>query len=302
MFRTILASLAAFALALGAVQTAAAETLSDTEHNFRVTVPSGWVSEQNPTEGIRLIMGSAKREQTQGTCNVVTEAHAGSKALSPAQIEKELDGTLNDAAWLAVFKTVIFIDNVAIEKSGSERMNGRKAYFVVATFNSVMPGMPLRQVKVKQYLHAIPGELFFITCSASQDSYAQEEDDFKTVFAPFAPLNDTIATAEPGGVTSLTLYARANFGGVSRVVTRDTPDLATFGWHDAAASMSVAGPGLWQVCDGANYAGSCSVVAGVSHQSLAIASARHVSPAQSNFALMLQAGGEQGTRATIGRH
>ena len=127
-------------------------------------------------------------------------------------------------------------------------------------------------------------------------------DRFKTVFESFAPLNDTLAAAEPAGLATLTLYAGADFGGVSRGVTQDAPDLAAFGWHDAAASMSVAGPGLWQVCDGANYAGSCRVVAGVSHESLAIASARHLSPVLSNFALMLQAGADQGTRAAIRRH
>ena len=58
MFRTILASLAALLLVSGAMQTAAAETVRDAEHNFSVTVPSGWVSDNNPSGDVRLAMGS----------------------------------------------------------------------------------------------------------------------------------------------------------------------------------------------------------------------------------------------------
>ncbi len=301
MFRAILAGLAVLALG-GAVQSAAAETVSDTEHNFRVTVPTGWASLANPTENIRIVLGSPRREQTGGSCNVVTEPHPPSKTLSPAQIETELDKELNEASWLAMFKTVIFVDNIVIEKTGSESMNGRKVYYVLATFNTVMPGAAVRQVRLKQYLHAIPGEIFFVTCSATQGSYAQEEDDFKTVFNSFAPLNNAVASAQPSGAASLTLYAGADFAGVSRVVTRDTPDLTAFGWHDAAASMSTSGAAVWQVCEAANYAGRCRVVADALHERLAVASARRLSPAQISFATMMQAGGATGvSRAAGGR-
>jgi hypothetical protein len=299
MLRIISAGFVVLCLAFGANAVALAETVRDTAHNFRVTVPSGWKSEANPSDDIRLFMTSSKAEQTGGSCNVVSEAHPKSSTLTQSAIEGELDQELNDAAWLAMFKSVIFIDNVAIEKTGSERINGHKAYYVIATFDSVTPGSPIIPVKLKQYLHAIPGEVFFVTCSAAHDGYAVEEDNFNSVFASFAPLNDTVAAAEPNGVPSLTLYAGANFGGVSRVVTQDTPDLALAGWREKAGSMSVAGPGLWQVCDGPNYAGTCRVVSSVLHQNVKAASARRLSPAQSNFALLLQAGGAQSTGAVL---
>ena len=304
MLRAILTGFAVLAFGQGAIQTALADDYSDTEHNFRITVPNGWPSEKNPTEDIRLIMGSAKREQTGGTCNVVTEANPGSKTMSQEQIDAALDTEVNDAAWLDMFKSVIFLDNIVIEKSGSERRHGRKAFYVLVTFETTVPGMPLRHVKAKQYMHAIPGEIFFVTCSASQDTYAQEEDDFKTVFDSFAPLADTVAAAEPSGVPSLTLYAQANFSGVSRVLTQDTPDLALFGWHDNAASASVAGADFWQVCDGPNYTGRCRVVTNAVHsdlgqKGLAIASVRHLPPTQAHFALMLQAGGARSVQAAL---
>jgi hypothetical protein len=302
MLRVILAGLAAACVALGVNATALAETVRDTTHNFRITVPDGWKSEKNPNDEIRVVMISSKAEQTGGNCNVVTSAHPKSAAMTLPQIEAEIDKELDEGAWLAMFKQVIFIDSVAIEKSGSERLNGRKAYFVLATFNSISPGSPLVPIRLKQYLIAIPGEVFFITCMALQDGFAAEEETFQTVFKSFAPLNDTVAALEPKGVPSLSLYARADFAGVSRVVTQDTPDLAVTGWRERAGSMSVAGPGLWQVCDGANYSGSCRVVSSALRRNVTAASARRLSPAQSGFALMLQAGGAQSAGALLRKH
>ena len=302
MLRAILTGLGALALALGAVQAAAAETVRDTEHNFRVTVPTGWESTKNPSDQIRITMASPQHQQTGGICNVASQAHPPSKAMTPAQIESELDTQLNDAAWAGLFKAIIFFDNVVVEKSGSEQMNGRKVYYAVVTLNAVSPGAPLHAIKLKQYWHVIPGEMFFVTCSATQDGYAQEEDNFKTVFESFAPLNDVVASAEPNGVPSLTLYARANFAGVSRVVTHDTPDLAAFGWRDAAASISIGGPGIWQVCDGADYSGTCRVIAGAVHESVAVASARRLSPAHGTFVALLRAGGAQSAGAAVRAH
>src|SRR5258706_2604817 len=140
MLRAIFTGLSALALGLVAVPAAAAETVRDTEHNFRVTVPAGWESTKNPSDDIRIAMGSPNRKETGGNCNVVTAAHPQSKAMSPAQIESELDTQLNEAAWASLFKAIIFFDSVVVEKSGSEQMNGRKAYYAVVTLNAVSPG------------------------------------------------------------------------------------------------------------------------------------------------------------------
>jgi hypothetical protein len=87
------------------------------------------------------------------------------------------------------------------------------------------------------------------------------------------------------------------------VVTQDTPDLALAGWRgDTAGSISVAGSGLWQVCDRANYAGTCRVVSSTMHRDVRAASARRLSGAQSNFSLMLQAGGVQSAGALLRTH
>jgi beta/gamma crystallin len=298
MLRAILVGVSLLALC---AEPSLAETVRDTQNNFRVSVPSGWKADKYPAEDLKVVLAAPDREQTGANCNVVTEAHPPSKAMTQAQIDADIDAQVNEAAWSAMFKSVIFIDNVVVEKSGTERLNGHNGHFVVVSFASVTPGMPIRQVKLKQDLIAIPGELFFVTCSASQDAYAQKEDEFKSVFESFAPLNDSVATIEPSGVPSLTLYARSNFDGVSRVVTRDTPDLALTGWRDPAGSVSIAGPGLWQVCDGANYSGSCRLVSGSSHEPMTVVSARLLPARQTSFGLLLQAGGAQGARTSLRR-
>jgi hypothetical protein len=299
MLRAIVGGLG-LALVVAVSGAASAETVRDTEHNFRVSVPSGWKSEKNPSDEIQISMTAPDREQTGANCNVVTEMHAPSKTMTQAQIDADIDKEVTAEAWATMFKAIIFIDNVSIEKTGSEDLNGHTGHYVVASFSSVTPGMPIRQIRLKQDLVAIPGQLFFITCTASADAYAAKEAEFKTVFESFSPLNDKIAANE-GGVASLTLYAQANFGGISRVVTRDTPDLALAGWRAPAGSLSVAGGDLWQVCEGANYSGSCRLVTSALHQKVAVNSARRVPAGKAGFRMMLQALSEQGARSVLAR-
>jgi hypothetical protein len=302
MLRLVIASLSILAVAGMGSSSALAETVRDSEHNFRITMPDGWKTEKNPSDDVRLMSISANAQQTGGSCNVVTEAHPKSTGLTQAQVDEALKQEVSDAAWAAMFKSVIFISDVTIEKTGTQEINGHKAYYVVATFNSIDPGAPIVPVKLKQYLHAIPGEAFFVTCSALQSGYAQEEETFQTVFDSFSTLADRVALSQPEAVPSLTLYARANFGGVSRVVTQDTPDLALAGWQRGGGSISVAGRAVWQVCDGVDYAGHCRVISSALRQGAGAASARRLSPAQTTFGVLLQAGGAQSAGARVPRH
>ena len=301
MLRLMFAGLSILALAnTGSI--AVADTIRDTAHNFRITVPSKWKTEQNPSDDVRLMTISPNAEQTGGSCNVSTEPHPQSAAMTQDQVDQQLALEVTDAAWLAMFKSVIFISDVVIEKTGTQQINGHKAYYVVATFNSVNPGAPIVPVKLKQYIHAIPGEAFFVTCSALQSGYPQEEETFQTVFDSFTILADHVTVSQLQGVPSLTLYAQDNFGGASRVVTQDTPDLALAGWRERGGSISVAGNEIWQVCDGANYAGNCRVVSNALRRSVHAQSARRLSPAQATFGVMLQTGGAQSAGAIAARH
>jgi hypothetical protein len=283
-------------LSFVAANAAFAETVRDTKHNFHVDVPAGWKSQQNPTDDIRWIAISPRAETTGGLCNVITDAFPKSATRTQADIDRELEGDLTPETWKSIFESSIFIQDVKILASGSEKLHGRAAHYVVLTFNSITPGAPIIAVKVKQYLHAIPGEMFFVTCRALQSGYASEEKDFQTVFTTFEPINGKLvaAVAPTTQAASLTLYTGGNFGGVSRVVTRDTPDLADAGWRDRAGSISVSGGDRWQVCDRADYAGHCQVISSTLRQSFPAASVRRISGEQLTIPILLQAGGAQG--------
>jgi hypothetical protein len=160
-----------------------------------------------------------------------------------------------------------------------------------------------------EYFVAIPGQFFFVACTAREEGYSREESDFRVAFDSFEPLSDAaVASAAPDGVPSLTLYSLARFGGVSHVVTQDTPDLALFGWRQGTASASVAGSAQWEVCDHANYTGNCRVVAGtlagLGQTGAAIASARrHTGEADPSRSLAqtLQADAQNAIAATMDR-
>lgn len=276
-----------------------ADTLRDNEHKFKVTVPSGWKVDQNPSADIQVLMTSPRSDQTGASCNVAIEAHPKTSSMTQAQVDQALANEITDDAWAALFKSVIFFDDVTIEKTGTQMINGHKAYYVIARFNSVTPGEPIIPVRLKQYLHAIPGAAYWVTCSALQSEYASEDPAFESMFESFTITTDRIAQAQERGVPSLTLYAQENFGGVSHVVTQDTPDLALSGWREKAGSISVAGGDIWQVCDGANYSGRCRAVSSALRHGGGAQSARRLRPEEQTFAVMMQAVGAESAAAAL---
>jgi hypothetical protein len=261
---------------------ATAGDYSDTANNFRVTVPEGWVPDtpQNPL--IKLKVFSPRVAETHGGCTVITNLEPETKASSQADIDASGEKTVDEAFWLSGLKKAKYVDDVTIETTGVKMINGHKAYVVVANLSATVPNVGPVKVKTQQMIEAIPGQFFIVTCTASDTGYAQEESDFNIVFNSFAPLSDApVAALESNGVSSLTMYSLPRFGGVSRIVTQDAPNLAVFGWRATTASVSVAGAGAWEVCDGANYSGRCQTITaalptGPDGKALTIASARHV--------------------------
>lgn len=252
---------------------------SDPTNNFRLTVPDGWTPAMPPSPVIKFVMRSPRFSDTKGNCNVIYHQMEETKGLSQSDIDDQLSATVDDEFWKSGLKTGRYIDDATVVTSGVKMRNGHKAFFVVANLNATVPDVGAIKAKNQQMLQARPGEIFLVTCTASDTGYATEESDFNIVFDSFAPLSDTpVASAAPNGVPSLTLYSLARFGGVSHVVTQDTPDLALFGWRNGTASASVAGGAQWEVCDGANYTGKCRVVvdalAGFGQTGAAVTSAR----------------------------
>jgi hypothetical protein len=293
MFRGINVIVAG-AVALSATS-AAAEDYSDAANNFRLTVPDGWTSEKPADPYIKLMMLSPRAQETHGQCSVITTLMPETKGLSQADIDAAADKEIDESFWLKGLKVAKEVIDASIESHGARMVNGHKAFFVLAKVTGNVAHAGPATAKMQQMLEAIPGQLFVVTCAAWEASYAKEEADFDIVLNSFAPIGDApVAMFESIGVTSLTMYSLPRFGGVSRVVTQDAANLAVFGWHGTTASLSTAGSGAWEVCDGINFGGRCETVTaalptGPAGKGFAIVSARHVNailptqPGQTNY-------------------
>jgi hypothetical protein len=255
---------------------------SDVANNFRVSIPDGWTSETPISRAIKLKIRSPRAAETRGMCSVITKLIPETKTVSQADIDADGDKTVDEAFWLKGLKKVTAVEDVTIEAHGAKMINGHKAYFVLANITGTIPNVGPVNAKMQQMIEAIPGQLFIVTCTATIAAYAQEESDFDSVFASFAPLSDVpVASLSSPGVRSLTMYSLPQFGGVSRVFTQDTPSVGAYGWRTTTASVSIAGSGAWEVCDGANFTGRCHTITaamptGPNGKIFAIASARHV--------------------------
>ena len=287
MLRT---SFAALALTLSVATSALAQDYADAAHNFHLTVPDGWLTDLDNEKVISVFLLSPRMQETQGGCAVIAEADEQTKGLTQADIDAGIGAQFGDLFWTQSLSSDSELTAFTIESSGAEQVNGVRRYF--AQIKSSMRSASGETVnnRSRQMLSFVPGWSYVLVCSALADKYEAEEADFKIVFASFAPLTSTPVASNAAGTRSLTLYSESGFGGVSRIVTQDTPNLALFGWRGQAASASVAGGGAWQVCDAADYRGSCRVVSGTLGDGIGLAGAvlsvRRATPAARGSALL----------------
>jgi hypothetical protein len=262
--------------------TAMAEPYSDAENNFRVVIPDGWQNDHDTDKSLKLSLVSPRFDETFAKCAVFVGDSPETRGQSQADLDADGDKEIGDDFWTQGAKSADGLDSITIDGRGVRMINAHKAYFAITTLSGKRKDGSVVSLKTQQMLEAIPGQFFLLACAASKDGFEKEQPDFDAFMNSFAPLGDArVASAPSSGVTSLTMYTQPRFGGVSRVITQDQANLALFGWHGTTASMSIAGSGAWEVCDGTNFTGRCETVTaalptGPSGKGFAIASARHV--------------------------
>ena len=271
----------ASALALASTP-GAAENYSDAANNFRTTIPEGWSQAEPALQAIKLKIFSPRVETTRGLCTVLVLPVPETRGASQADVDADADKTVDENFWLTGMKHVKNVEDATVDSHGVRMVNGHKAYVANGTMTGNVPNVGSVKAKIQQMLEAIPGQVFIVTCAAWESGFAQEEADINVVMNSFEPIGDVpVAMLRSGGVTSLTMYTQPRFGGVSRVVTQDVPNLALFGWRGTTASMSIAGSGGWEVCEGANFSGRCETITatlptGPNGKGFTVASARHL--------------------------
>jgi hypothetical protein len=258
---TAILSAALLALALGSG--ARAEQYSDAEANFQLTVPAGWQTLKAKNEFVKLALAKSVDNESHGVCVVATQVHLETKQLTQAEVDAKIGPLIDEKFWQFALTMTPGLDGATLKSSSTEVKNGRNVYTVVMAIKLKAKDGKDVDGTAKEIMLIVPGQFYFVTCLTADTTYAAFEDDFEIVFDSFRPLTDTpVAANDASGVSALTLYSAAQFGGVSRVVTQDTADLTRYGWRSGTGSVSVAGAAPWEVCSGTNYSGSCQIVSG----------------------------------------
>lgn len=256
--------LAAALAAAALTSTAQAEAYSDPDANFKVNVPEGWKAGKVTNEFVKLMLVTANDKDHVGICVVVTQKHPETVQQSQAEIDAQMAPLVDEKFWEFALTMSPGIDEPKVVSTTTNVRGGRNVYSAVLSFKVADKASGTSgDAMGREIMLVIPGQFYFVTCMTSAANYATMEGQFDTVLDSFEPLGAaTVARNETPGVAALTLYSDAKFGGVSRVVTKDTPDLSIYGAGKIAGSASVSGPASWELCSGANYSGQCRVVSG----------------------------------------
>lgn len=234
----------------------------DKEAGFRVTVPNDWEAAGTPKGEIKLILVSKRFETTEGLCPIAADSVSTSRSLTQDQINEGMKSQIDEAFWRDVI-TDEQTKDVVIEEAGSELRRGRRVYYARArALEKNDDGY--RPVQYRLGLHLLPGRVIMLMCGVKLE-HAQTEDQAMTIIASSLEPDtaDVVALApRPQPAARLVLFSGPRFDGNRRDVLQTSPNLPQAGWNVPAASLSVRGFGLWQVCSGTDFSGACQTLSG----------------------------------------
>jgi hypothetical protein len=250
------AALAAVFAAAVAAPLYAASAYVDPEGRFAIGVPDEWIGGK-PTDN-RVAALLAKRTETElfAVCVVVLTDTPGTKSMTQADINREAATKLGDDFWLQVYKAQGAQDVVVSSSSVRDTSGGRKVQTVSAEFSMKQANGELMRFKSREELHAQPGRIHDIGCLSPTAKFDSVKDDIEAVLLSYDPQGGLTVQGPATEPSVVTLYARANFEGVARVVKNEVVNVA-----DRTGSIMVSGLGAWQVCEGASFTGPCTIVA-----------------------------------------
>ncbi|MEQ1753122.1 MAG: beta/gamma crystallin-related protein [Micropepsaceae bacterium] len=255
----------------------------DPAGRFTVGVPEGWqyVKPDN-ADVITIVMAASKTGGSgyDAACIGLYLDIAETRSKSQAEINSLVEGELTPEFWRQTLKSTGDKD-FKINSTGSREVGGRKIHNVVFTGTSEENGKS-QTARGKMELHFVPGSLHSFMCVTEVESFETASTQFDRIFESYEPGRAAlIASATSGPASVLTMYSKQSYSGVARVLAQDTPNLAAAGWVASAGSLAVDGIGSWQVCESANYSGTCNTVSSAmspsDHQLIIVNSARRLS-------------------------
>ena len=262
MFRLLSAALAVVVVFLNA-ETAMAEEYRDPAGRFKLTVPEGWsYTKPDNAEAVTIILVKAEagKPTAGGVCIGLYLDISETRSKSQADVNNFVDGRITSEFWKVALNSSG--DKTFEIKSTSDReKNGRKIYNAVYTSTTAENGKD-EPMKGKMELQFVPGSMHSILCLTEVAAWDLASIDFDRIFDSYEPTGGAlVASNQVRSQSMLTLFSDSNYGGASHVLSQDTANLAAAGWPIKAQSLAVDGAGVWQVCDGINYTGSCRTIA-----------------------------------------
>lgn len=255
-----------------------AGTFADPGGRFTVNLPADWEAAQPDSKQIAVVMGKKSDNEILGLCIVVVTDTPQTTGKSQAEVDTAMGGMLTKDFWQATYRAQGAQD-IQVSTIGSRDVAGRKVHYVLSEFTNKGQSGALVKMKAREEVHALPGRMHDIGCLARVEKYELAKADFEAVLKSYSPQSGLIAQA-PAPSSVLTLYAQAGFGGVARVVTAETPNITYVSWPTQSGSATVSGFGEWQVCDGIDFSGNCTLLSGPysapANQLLRISSARPI--------------------------
>ena len=249
---------------------------------FAVTVPDGWQFDRPSTQSpLGLLLAKQDGERI-GLCMIIVLDTADTRNMSQAELDEEAAKVFTKDYWRNSFTSAGATD-VNVEEVGSKDQNGRKAFFAVASASFSRNGVDGRS-KSKQVIHLLPGSVHAVMCLAKEEVFPTFAGEFEIVFDSYVPASALVAMGPGAPSSTLTLFTGARYDGMRRVLMQSVTDLPQLGWS-ATASLAAVGPSAWQICEGFNYSGRCSVIRSGGVQSFGaravrIGSARRLSTAR----------------------
>jgi len=261
MFR-YLPAVAVFVAATLAPLSANASSYKDPAGRFTLNVPDGWESARpNDSATLSVVLAKKKTDAAPyaGACVGLYVENAGTKAKTQAEINSVIEGTFTPAFWRDALQGAAGKD-LKINSTTNREKDGRKINGVVFTDTNDQNGTSYLMTG-RMELHFIPGSMHSLTCITEAQYWDLASASFDDIFNSYEPMTPAlIASIAPGGGSVLTMFAGHRYDGVAHVLSQDTPNLPAAGWVSAAGSLLVDGGGVWQVCEGVNYAGKCRAV------------------------------------------
>lgn len=236
---------------------------ADPAGRFTVALPADWQAAKPEGTQVAAIIGKLDGEQVVGLCLVVVTETPQTVGKSQDEIDQAMQAALSKEFWQSTYKSQGG-ENVVISTVGARDASGRKVNFVFSEFTSKGKDGKGQRMTAHEEVHALPGRMHDIGCLARTERFAQAAADFDAILKSYSPLSGLVAQAPsvPTPNSVLTLYAQAGFGGAARVLKNETPNVTWVSWPTVTGSAMVSGFGEWELCEGADFTGNCTILTG----------------------------------------